>query len=122
MIHEVTKTALNTEKNYDELINKIHQSDYDKLNGEPYNILPNLPIITLLSWKYIAYQGQYWVFVQNIPIDLYNLMEDLNLTPHEGYDDTYDEFETIYKGIKKGDVPLYNNTPISFSRKHSQNK
>lgn len=107
MIHEVTKTALNTEKNYDELINKIHQSDYDKLNGEPYNILPNLPIVTLLSWKYIAYQGQYWVFVQNIPTELYNLLEDLNLTPHEGYDDTYDEFETIYKGITNGNIPYY---------------
>ena len=107
MIHEVTKTALNTEKNYDELINKIHQSDYDKLNGEPYNILPNLPIVTLLSWKYIAYQGQYWVFVQNIPVDLYNLLEDLNLTPHYGYNDTYYQFETIYKGILNGNIPYY---------------
>ena len=107
MIHEVTKTALNTNKNYEDLINNISQSDYDKLNGEPYNILPNLPIVTLLAWKYIAYQGQYWVFVQNIPTDLYNLMEDLNLTPHEGYDYTYDEFETIYKGITNGNIPYY---------------
>lgn len=107
MIHEVTKTALNTNKNYEDLINNISQPDYDKLNGEPYNILPNLPLITLLAWKYIAYQGQYWVFVQNIPTDLYKLMEDLNLTPHEGYDDNYDEFETIYKGITNGNIPYY---------------
>lgn len=107
MIHEVTKTFLNTEKNYEELINLIPQSDYDKLNGEPYNILPNLPIVTTLLQKHIAYQGQYWVFVQNIPTELYNLMENLNLTPHEGYDDTYDKFETIYKGILNGNIPYY---------------
>ena len=107
MIHEVTKTFLNKEKNYEELINLIPQSDYDKLNGEPYNILPNLPIVTTLLQKHIAYQGQYWVFVQNIPTELYNLMEDLNLTPHEGYDDTYDKFETIYKGILNGNIPYY---------------
>lgn len=107
MIHEVTKTALNTEKNYEDLINNISQPDYDKLNGEPYNILPSLPIITLLVWKYIAYHGQYWVLVQNIPTDLYKLMEDLNLTPHEGYDDNYDKFETIYKGITNGNIPYY---------------
>lgn len=107
MIHEVTKTALNTEKNYEELINKIPQSDYDKLNGEPYNILPNLAIIILLAWKYITYQGKYWMFVQNIPVGLYKLLEDLDLTPHEGYDDTYDKFETIYKGITNGNVPCY---------------
>lgn len=107
MIHEVTKTALNTNKNYEDLINNISQPDYDKLNGEPYNILPNLPIITLLSEKYIAYQGQYWIFVQNIPVGLYKLMEDLDLTPHEGYDDTYDKLETIYKGIINGNIPCY---------------
>ena len=107
MIDEVTKTALNTEKNYDELIDNIHQDDYEKLNGEPYNTFPNLPIVTTLLQKHIAYQGQYWIFVQNIPIELYNLMEDLNLTPYEGYDDTYDKFETIYKGILNGNIPYY---------------
>ena len=45
MIHEVTKTALNTEKNYDELIDNIHQDDYEKLNGEPYNTFPNVSIV-----------------------------------------------------------------------------
>lgn len=108
MIHELTKTALNTNKNYyDELIYEIHQDEYDKLNGEPYNILPNLPIVTTLLQKYITYQGQYWILVHDLPIDLYNLMEDLNLTPHEGYDDTYDKFETIYKGILNGSIPYY---------------
>lgn len=107
MIHEVTKTALNTNKNYEDLINNISQPDYDKLNGEPYNTFPNLPIVTTLLQKYITYQGQYWIFVQNIPIDLYNLMEDLNLTPHEGYDDTYDKFETIYNYILNGNIPYY---------------
>ena len=107
MIHEVTKTALNTNKNYEDLMDNIHESDYNKLNGEPYNTFPNLPIVITLLQKHIAYQGQYWVFVQNIPTELYNLMEDLNLTPHEGYDDTYDKFETIYKGIINGNIPYY---------------
>lgn len=107
MIHEVTKTALNTNKNYDELIDNIHQDDYDKLNGEPYNTFPNLPIVTTLLQKYITYQGQYWIFVQNIPVDLYNLLEDLNLTPHEGYNDTYDKLETIYNDILNGNIPYY---------------
>lgn len=107
MIHEVTKTALNTNKNYEDLMDNIHESDYNKLNGEPYNTLPNLPIVTTLFQKYIAYQGQYWVFVQNLPTELYNFMEDLNLTPHEGYYDTYDKFETIYKGIINGNIPYY---------------
>ena len=47
------------------------------------------------------------MFVQNIPVGLYKLIEDLDLTPHEGYDDTYDKFETIYKGITNGNVPCY---------------
>lgn len=107
MIHEVTKTALNTDKNYDELINNIHQDDYDKLNGEPYNTFPNLPIIITLVQKYIVYQGQYWIFVQDIPLGLYDLLEDLNLTPYEGYDDTYEKFETIYNGIINGNIPYH---------------
>ena len=107
MIHEVTKTALNTNKNYEDLMDNIHESDYNELNGEPYNILPNLPIVTLLSWRYIAYQGQYWIFVHDLPTDLYNLMEDLNRAPDEGYDDTYDILETIYKGMRNGNIPDY---------------
>lgn len=116
MIHEVTKTALNTNKNYDELMDNIHEDDYNQLNGEPYNTLPNLPIVTALLQKHIAYQGQYWIFIQNIPAELYNLMDDLNLTPHEGYDDTYDKFETIYKGITEGHIPLYHKTPIDLNK------
>lgn len=107
MIHEITKTLLYEEKDYEELINKIPQSDYDKLNGEPYNILPNLPIITLLSQKYIAYQGQYWIFVQDIPTNLYNLIDSLDLTPHEGYYDNYNKFRTKYQKILNGEVSCH---------------
>lgn len=120
MIHETTKTALNKYQNYNELLNNIHPSDYEKLNGEPYNTFPNLPIVTLLTEKYIAYQGQYWILVQDIPVELYNLLEDLWLTPYLGYNDTYTKFEDTYQDILNGNINIYEN--VNFTRKHNQNK
>lgn len=84
----------------DKILNQIQRIEKElELDKDLILLLPNFPYINtyLEDYKYlILYESPKYILLQDIPNQLYDYLEQIELFPFQGYSTTYQELEYNY--------------------------
>lgn len=87
------------EDQIDEILDQISEIEEELELKDNLILLPNFPYINtyLEDFKYlIIYESPKYILLQDIPNQLYDYLEQLDLFPFQGYSTTYQELEYNY--------------------------
>lgn len=87
------------EDQIDEILGQISEIEEELELKDNLILLPNFPYINeyLNDYKYlIIYESPKYILLQDIPNQLYDYLEQLDLFPFQGYSITYQELEYNY--------------------------
>lgn len=87
------------EDQIDEILDQIREIEKELELEDNLILLPNFPYINtyLEDYKYlIIYESPKYILLQDIPNQLYDYLEQLDLFPFQGYSTTYQELEYNY--------------------------
>lgn len=87
------------EDQIDEILDQIYEIEEELELEDNLILLPNFPYINtyLEDYKYlIIYESPKYILLQDIPNQLYDYLEQLDLFPFQGYSTTYQELEYNY--------------------------
>lgn len=91
---------INWEENQiDEILDQIYGIEEELELKDNLILLPNFPYINtyLEDYKYlIIYESPKYILLQDIPNQLYDYLEQLDLFPFQGYSTTFQELEYNY--------------------------
>lgn len=87
------------EDQIDEILDQISEIEEELELEDNLILLPNFPYINtyLEDYKYlIIYESPKYILLQDIPNQLYDYLEQIDLIPFQGYSTTYQELEYNY--------------------------
>lgn len=88
------------EDQIDKILNQIQRIEKElELDKDLLILLPNFPYINtyLEDYKYLViYESPKYILLQDIPNELYDYLEQIDLFPSQGYSTTYQELEYNY--------------------------
>lgn len=87
------------EDQIDEILDQIDEIEKELELEDNLILLPNFPYINeyLNDYKYlIIYESPKYILLQDIPNQLYDYLEQIDLFPFQGYSTTYQELEYNY--------------------------
>ena len=87
------------EDQIDEILDQIYEIGKELELKDNLILLPNFPYINtyLEDYKYlIIYESPKYILLQDIPNQLYDYLEQLDLSPFQGYSTTFQELEYNY--------------------------
>lgn len=87
------------EDQIDEILDQISEIEEELELEDNLILLPNFPYINtyLEDYKYlIIYESPKYILLQDIPNQLYDYLEQIELFPFQGYSTTYQELEYNY--------------------------
>lgn len=87
------------EDQIDEILDQISEIEEELELEDNLILLPNFPYINtyLEDYKYlIIYESPKYILLQDIPNQLYDYLEQLDLFPFQGYSTTFQELEYNY--------------------------
>lgn len=87
------------EDQIDEILDQIYEIEEELELEDNLILLPNFPYINeyLNDYKYlIIYESPKYILLQDIPNQLYDYLEQLDLFPFQGYSITFQELEYNY--------------------------
>lgn len=87
------------EDQIDEILDQIDEIEKELELDKDLILLPNFPYINeyLNDYKYLViYESPKYILLQDIPNQLYDYLEQLDLFPFQGYSTTYQELEYNY--------------------------
>lgn len=87
------------EDQIDEILDQIYEIEEELELEDNLILLPNFPYINtyLEDYKYlIIYESPKYILLQDIPNQLYDYLEQLDLFPFQGYSTTFQELEYNY--------------------------
>lgn len=87
------------EDQIDEILDQIWEIEKELELKDNLILLPNFPYINeyLNDYKYlIIYESPKYILLQDIPNQLYDYLEQIDLFPFQGYSTTYQELEYNY--------------------------
>lgn len=87
------------EDQIDEILDQIYEIGKELELKDNLILLPNFPYINtyLEDYKYlIIYESPKYILLQDIPNQLYDYLEQIDLFPFQGYSTTYQELEYNY--------------------------
>lgn len=87
------------EDQIDEILDQIYEIEEELELEDNLILLPNFPYINtyLEDYKYlIIYESPKYILLQDIPNQLYDYLEQIDLFPFQGYSTTYQELEYNY--------------------------
>lgn len=87
------------EDQIDKILNQIQRIEKELELDKDLILLPNFPYINtyLEDYKYpIIYESPKYILLQDIPNQLYDYLEQLDLFPFQGYSTTFQELEYNY--------------------------
>lgn len=87
------------EDQIDEILDQIYEIEKELELKDNLILLPNFPYINtyLEDYKYlIIYESPKYILLQDIPNQLYDYLEQLDLFPFQGYSTTFQELEYNY--------------------------
>lgn len=87
------------EDQIDEILDQIYEIEEELELKDNLILLPNFPYINtyLEDYKYLViYESPKYILLQDIPNQLYDYLEQLDLFPFQGYSTTYQELEYNY--------------------------
>lgn len=87
------------EDQIDEMLDQISEIEEELELKDNLILLPNFPYINeyLNDYKYlIIYESPKYILLQDIPNQLYDYLEQLDLFPFQGYSTTFQELEYNY--------------------------
>ncbi len=87
------------EDQIDEILGQIYEIEEELELKDNLILLPNFPYINeyLNDYKYlIIYESPKYILLQDIPNQLYDYLEQLELIPFQGYSTTFQELEYNY--------------------------
>lgn len=87
------------EDQIDEILDQISEIEEELELEDNLILLPNFPYINeyLNDYKYlIIYESPKYILLQDIPNQLYDYLEQIDLFPFQGYSTTYQELEYNY--------------------------
>lgn len=87
------------EDQIDEILGQISEIEEELELEDNLILLPNFPYINeyLNDYKYlIIYESPKYILLQDIPNQLYDYLEQIELFPFQGYSTTYQELEYNY--------------------------
>lgn len=87
------------EDQIDEILDQIYEIGKELELKDNLILLPNFPYINtyLEDYKYlIIYESPKYILLQDIPNQLYDYLEQLDLFPFQGYSTTFQELEYNY--------------------------
>lgn len=87
------------EDQIDEILDQIYEIEKELELEDNLILLPNFPYINeyLNNYKYlIIHESPKYILLQDIPNQLYDYLEQIDLFPFQGYSTTYQELEYNY--------------------------
>lgn len=87
------------EDQIDEILDQIYEIEEELELKDNLILLPNFPYINtyLEDYKYLViYESPKYILLQDIPNQLYDYLEQLELFPFQGYSTTFQELEYNY--------------------------
>ena len=87
------------EDQIDNILGQISEIEEELELDKDLILLPNFPYINeyLNNYKYLViYESPKYILLQDIPNQLYDYLEQLDLLPFQGYSTTYQELEYNY--------------------------
>ena len=87
------------EDQIDEILDQIYEIEEELELEDNLILLPNFPYINtyLEDYKYLVmYESPKYILLQDIPNQLYDYLEQIELFPFQGYSITYQELEYNY--------------------------
>lgn len=87
------------EDQIDEILDQIYEIEEELELKDNLILLPNFPYINtyLEDFKYLViYESPKYILLQDIPNQLYDYLEQIDLFPFQGYSTTYQELEYNY--------------------------
>lgn len=87
------------EDQIDEILDQIYEIEEELELKDNLILLPNFPYINtyLKDYKYLViYESPKYILLQDIPNQLYDYLEQLDLFPFQGYSTTFQELEYNY--------------------------
>mgnify|MGYP004716974577 CR=1 FL=1 len=107
------------EDQIDEILDQIWGIEEELELEDNLILLPNFPYINeyLNDYKYlIIYESPKYILLQDIPNQLYDYLEQIDLFPFQGYSITYQELEYNYNYHIKVQNPETKNTEPNRTR------
>lgn len=90
---------LNLDYNEADLI--LDDFDDDCCSETQINLYPNLPKVKEICKPYIVRESSKWILTQGISMEAHNLIEDIDMSPFYGCNDTFESFKNRYYGQEK---------------------